>query len=76
MSETQVKIVTSNKSETFDLLELPDPESQLIKTECTVIRDDINLGNLVSDFVQLSDLIRLAENGAAGRYQIQIQVLT
>ncbi|RIA83479.1 hypothetical protein C1645_879223 [Glomus cerebriforme] len=74
MSETQVKIVTSNKSETFDLLELPDPESQLIKAECSVINKDIDLQNLVSDFTQLGMLIRLAENGAVDRYQIQIQI--
>jgi hypothetical protein len=75
MSETQIRIVTSNETEIFDLRNLPDPKSRLIKQECSIIKDDINLQNLVSDFAQFSKHIHLAENGVAGRYQIQIQVL-
>jgi hypothetical protein len=75
MSETQIEVVTNKKQEVFNLLELPDPKSQLIRTECLAIKKDTNFENLTSEFANLSDLIRLAENGACNHCEIQIQVL-
>jgi hypothetical protein len=38
MVEAQIEIVTNKKCETFDLLELLDPRSQLIRAECLKIQ--------------------------------------
>lgn len=73
-TETQIEVVTNKQLEVFNLLELPDPKSQLIRKECLSIKKDANFENLTSDFTKLSDLIRLAENGAYEHCEIQIQV--
>ncbi|PKK78981.1 hypothetical protein RhiirC2_843000 [Rhizophagus irregularis] len=75
MTETQIEVVTNKQHEVFNLLELPDPKSQLIRKECFNIKRDASFENLTSDFANLTDLIRLAENGAYDHCEIQIQAL-
>lgn len=75
MTETQIEVFTNKQREVFNLLELPDPQSQLIRNECLSIKTGANFENLTSDFAKLTDLIRLAENGAYEHCEIQIQVL-
>ncbi|CAB4405159.1 unnamed protein product [Rhizophagus irregularis] len=74
MTETQIEVVTNKQHEVFNLLELPDPKSQLIRKECLNIKKDASFENLTSDFAKLTDLIRLAENGAYDHCEIQIQI--
>ncbi|CAB4392147.1 unnamed protein product [Rhizophagus irregularis] len=74
MTETQIEVVTNKQHEVFNLLELPDPKSQLIRKECFNIKRDASFENLTSDFAKLTDLIRLAENGAYDHCEIQIQI--
>ncbi|CAG8478503.1 hypothetical protein RhiirA5_495325 [Rhizophagus irregularis] len=74
MTETQIEVVTNKQHEVFNLLELPDPKSQLIRKECLNIKRDASFENLTSDFAKLTDLIRLAENGAYDHCEIQIQI--
>ncbi|RIA93876.1 hypothetical protein C1645_735226 [Glomus cerebriforme] len=74
MNETQVRIRTNNENEIFDILELPDPKSELIKDECLTVNKCTNFEFLVSDFSTLIDLVRLAENGAHRHCEIQIQI--
>ncbi|RIA93877.1 hypothetical protein C1645_818851 [Glomus cerebriforme] len=73
LNETQVVICTNKEYEIFDILEIPDPKSQLIKSECSS-SNDTNFENLTSNFSNLIDLIRLAENGAHRHCDIQIQI--
>ncbi|GBC06783.1 hypothetical protein RclHR1_07040006 [Rhizophagus clarus] len=74
MTETRLEFVTNKKHEVFNLLELPDPKSQLIRSECFNIKKDANFESLATNFGNLADLIRLAENGAYEHCEIQIQI--
>jgi hypothetical protein len=76
MVETQIIVVTNKKRETFDLLEIPDRQSQLIKAECSKMKKDTNFEDFSTDFSNLVELIYLMEGGTRthGLHDIQTQV--
>ena len=74
MSSVTVDLVIKLEGETFNLLEIPESKSALVKKHEDFVLTHIKLDSLVTDLSMVGKFTRIAYNGVAGYTDLQIKI--